>query len=98
MEKFETDIDTEKHTERQASLRKERPDNKSDKRFLLSREQFSKDRIEALREEIDAMKSKYPEVLSLCLFGSMVKGTAHEESDIDGYLLLILHSQQKNNK
>ncbi|MFA6898442.1 MAG: hypothetical protein WC250_03510, partial [Candidatus Paceibacterota bacterium] len=29
-----------------------------------------------------------PEVLSFCMFGSMVKGMAHEGSDIDGYLYI----------
>lgn len=71
-----------------ASIAKERPENETDKRFVVSHEEFSKQRLEAVHEEVDEMKSKYPEVLSLCMFGSMVKGTAHEGSDIDGYLFI----------
>lgn len=79
----------EKYTPEQlASLAKERPKNESDKRFVLSKEEFSKQRLDAVKQEVDALRQKYPEVLSLCLFGSMVKGTAHEGSDIDGYLFI----------
>lgn len=70
------------------SLAKERPRNETSKRFVLSKEQFSRERLNAVKEEVDELQRKYPEVLSLCLFGSMVKGTAHEGSDIDGYLYI----------
>lgn len=74
--------------EEMASLSKERPQNETDKRFVLSEEDFSEKHLTAVKEEVDEIKEKYPEVLSLCLFGSMVKGTAHEDSDIDGYLFI----------
>ena len=74
--------------ERLESLSKERARNESDKRFVLSKEAFSVQRLDAVKQEVDRLKEKYPEVLSLCLFGSMVKGTAHEGSDIDGELFI----------
>lgn len=70
------------------SLSKVRPENGTNKRFVLSKEDFSKERIIAVKQEVEEMKKKYPEVLSLCMFGSMVKGTAHEGSDIDAYLYI----------
>lgn len=60
----------------------------SEKRFLLSSEPFAKERMASIQETLREMKHKYPEVLSFCTFGSMVKGTAHEKSDIDGYLFV----------
>ena len=78
-----------KYTARQiASMEKERPENETDKRFVLSREGFSRERLDALKEEVDNIKKKYPEVLSFSMYGSMVKGTAHEGSDFDGYLFV----------
>ncbi len=74
--------------EQLASLQKERPKNETEKRFVLSKEDFSKKRLGVLKEEVDALKEKYPEVLSFCVYGSMVKGTAHERSDIDGWLFV----------
>ncbi len=70
------------------SLAKDRPKNETEKRFVLSPEEFSRERLQAVKDEIAEMQAKYPEVLSLCMFGSMVKGTAHEGSDIDAYLYI----------
>jgi predicted nucleotidyltransferase len=70
------------------SLNKQRPKNESEKRFVLSTEEFSRERLNAVKNEVVEMQQKYPEVLSLCMYGSMVKGTAHEGSDIDGYLFI----------
>lgn len=65
-----------------------RPRNETDKRYVLSREQFSVDRIKAVKDQVMEMKSKHPEFLSMCMFGSMVKGTAHDKSDIDGVIFV----------
>lgn len=82
-------IDTPAYTPKQiASMEKERPKNEKEKRFVLSGEKFSKERLTALKEEVDSIKGKYPEVLSFSMYGSMVKGTAHEGSDFDGYLFV----------
>jgi predicted nucleotidyltransferase len=70
------------------SLNKQRPKNESEKRFVLSTEEFSRERLNAVKNEVVEMQQKYPEVLSLCMYGSMVKGTAHEGTDIDGYLFI----------
>ena len=70
------------------SLAKERPKNETDKRFVLSKEAFAQERMQAVKESVDEIKEKHNEVLSFCMFGSMTKGTAHEGSDIDGYLYI----------
>ena len=81
--------DTAEYTQEQlASLAKNRPANESEKRFVLSKEEFSRNRLEALKDGVREIKEEHPEVLSFCMFGSMVKGTAHEGSDIDGYLYI----------
>lgn len=74
--------------EQLASLAKERPKNESGKRFVLSQNETLRSRLDIVKQEVEKLKEKYPEVLSLCLFGSMVKGTAHEGSDIDGELFI----------
>mgnify|MGYP003393243005 CR=1 FL=1 len=80
------------------SFEKQRPKNETKKRFVLSPEEFSKERLAAVKGVMGEIQSKYPEVLSLCMFGSMVKGTAHKESDIDGYLFIdtSLIAQKEN--
>ncbi|MBM4177364.1 nucleotidyltransferase domain-containing protein, partial [Candidatus Gribaldobacteria bacterium] len=59
-----------------------------EKRFKLSREPFAKERIKAIKDSVKKLQGEYPEVLSLCLFGSMVKGNIKKTSDIDGYLFV----------
>ena len=58
------------------------------KRFQLSGEKFAKERMATVKEVVKSLQSKHPEVLSLCMFGSMTTGTARPESDIDGYLFV----------
>ena len=59
------------------------------KRFILSREQFAKDRMQTVQKEVRKLIKDHPEVLSFCMFGSMVKkGTPRIDSDIDGYLFI----------
>lgn len=60
----------------------------TEKRFVLSKEPFAKQRIEAIRQIVGDMKAVYPEVLSFCMFGSMTSGRANPGSDIDGYLFV----------
>jgi predicted nucleotidyltransferase len=69
-------------------MAKPRPKSESEKRFSLSDEEFSKVRLRAVQDEVETIKKKHPEVLSFCMFGSMVKGTAHKGSDIDGWLYI----------
>jgi len=85
MEKFPKGELSSKELE---SLSKARPENETSKRFVLSKEDFSKERLTAIKTVVEEIKEKYPEILSLCMFGSMVKGTAHEGSDIDAYLYI----------
>ena len=60
------------------------------KRFVLSNQEFAQKRLSVIREVFNEIKKEYPEVLSLCMFGSMVNnGTnVREDSDIDGYLFI----------
>lgn len=60
----------------------------SDKRFSLNKEDFARKRMAIIQKKVKEMKEGHPEVLSLCLFGSMVKGKARPESDIDGFLFV----------
>jgi len=59
-------------------------------RFSLSEDPIIKDRLAGVKRAVERMKHDCPEVLSFCLFGSMVKGTADKDSDVDGYLFVDL--------
>jgi predicted nucleotidyltransferase len=58
------------------------------KRFLLSRNPKLKERIRVLHKVVDDLKEQYPEIISLNLFGSLVKGYANEESDFDAQIFI----------
>lgn len=66
----------------------ERNPTESSKRFSLSSEESAKEKIRAVQSTIEEMKREYPEVIGVSLFGSLVKGTATLESDIDALLLV----------
>lgn len=57
-------------------------------RFRLSREPFARERIRAVKETMDELKDQHPEFLSMCLFGSLVKGRTRPDSDIDAYVFV----------
>lgn len=61
-----------------------KPRERSEKRFILSKEQFAQERIRGIKDTVRELQKEYSEVLGLCLFGSMTKGTVCPESDIDG--------------
>lgn len=67
-------------------------------RFLLSNNPELQKRLKKLQEAVAELKKDFPEIVSLNLFGSMVKGYANETSDIDGYLMvdgtLIPHTSE----
>jgi predicted nucleotidyltransferase len=74
------------------------------KRFLLSNSPEIKKRLHKIQEIIYEMKEKYPEIISACIFGSMTKGYANKESDIDMYLILdqekldkLMESKEREN-
>lgn len=58
------------------------------KRFRINAESFARERLKGLRESFSEIQKEYPEVVSLALFGSMTKGKAREESDIDGWIFV----------
>jgi len=71
----------------------------TEKRFVLSKEPFVKERMEAVKQVVDDIKSVHPEVLSFCMFGSMTSGRANPDSDIDGYLFVdASKTAEKNSK
>lgn len=66
------------------------------RRFLLSRSLEWKERIKKLQEVFYEIKKDHPEVVSLSLFGSLTKGYANEESDVDGWLNIDNDKTPKN--
>ena len=53
------------------------------KRFLLSSSPELRERMSKLQDTVYELKEKYPEIISLGLYGSFTKGYATPESDID---------------
>lgn len=69
-----------------------------EKRFHLSSAEFSRDRLRILREEFKKFQREYPgEVIAFSLYGSMSKGYAEEESDIDGALFFDKNAKDAGN-
>lgn len=58
------------------------------KRSLLSSDPELRERIKALREVVEGLRTKYPEIIGITLFGSHTKGYANEKSDIDACIYL----------
>jgi predicted nucleotidyltransferase len=58
------------------------------KRFIVPKDSICQVRLHETQNVIDEVKKEYPEVLSLCAFGSTTKGKAKESSDIDGWLFV----------
>ncbi len=65
------------------------------KRFHLSREPFAKERLRALKEEFARFQERHPEALSFHLYGSLSKGYAVPESDVDGILFFSLDNARE---
>lgn len=61
-------------------------DKLEEKRFVLSGNPELQRRLRKISETVTELKKDYPEIVSLNLFGSMVKGYANQNSDIDGYI------------
>lgn len=62
--------------------------HESSKRFVISKDEFARERVHALQAAFKEMQAAYPEATALSLFGSLVKGTANEKSDIDAMLVI----------
>lgn len=58
------------------------------KRFLLSSNPEIKKRLAGLKEIVRDLQNRYPEFISLSLYGSLVKGYATPKSDIDAALFI----------
>jgi hypothetical protein len=63
-------------------------ENLGPKRFEIQSDSFVHERLDAVQNGVEEMKEEDPSVVGLTMYGSMVKGKAHEGSDIDGYLYL----------
>ena len=59
-----------------------------EKRFQVNENQILQERLKGIQSIVNEMQREYPEVLSFTAYGSMVKGTATLESDIDGTLFI----------
>lgn len=60
----------------------------AEKRFIVPKEAIGSVRLNELQRVVDEVKAEYPEVLSVCVFGSSTKGRARKDSDIDGWMFV----------
>lgn len=67
----------------------------SPKRFNFQKEEFSQERVKAVKETVAELREKHSEILGLNLFGSLTKGLSREESDIDWNLLVEVDQNNK---
>lgn len=58
------------------------------KRYKLNKEDYVKQRIEAVRASYESFKDSNPEVVGLTLFGSTVRGEVKLASDLDAYVFI----------
>lgn len=58
------------------------------KRFSLPQDENIRSRLHQVRAGFQELQSQNPEVVGMTLFGSMVKGTAHQDSDIDSFIFI----------
>lgn len=58
------------------------------KRFLLSSEPKLREKLKALRDVVNKLCIKYPEVIGVTYYGSQVKGYADAQSDIDACIFI----------
>ena len=61
-------------------------------RFDIGKNKEVKTRIDLIQETVREMQKERPEIVSFAMFGSMVKGYATPESDIDGKMIVSVDS------
>ena len=66
------------------------------RRFEVSGETFSRERLAAVRETYEQLKTARPDFLGLTLYGSMTNGRAIPESDIDCSVFIDANEVLKN--
>lgn len=83
-------IETEPGPISDDQFKSESPDEteKPKRRFVLGKEPFARERIEAIKSAVEELQTENPEILGLTLFGSTVKGRHTKASDIDGFLFV----------
>lgn len=82
--------------ERRKRIAEIAPETLETKRFFLSRNPELKKRVQELHKVVDALKEKYPEIISLNIFGSLIKGYANEQSDLDAFVFIDKSKIPKN--
>ncbi|MBP6976562.1 nucleotidyltransferase domain-containing protein [Candidatus Dojkabacteria bacterium] len=63
-------------------------ENGYEPRIYIPKDSISYTRLTETQSVVKDLKTRYPEILSLCVFGSNIKGKATKESDIDGWLFV----------
>ncbi len=66
------------------------------KRFIVTSEQQPKARLAAFRQALTEARAHFPEIVGATLYGSMVKDTAHEGSDVDAYIFVDLDAAKQH--
>jgi len=62
--------------------------NTTEPRFIIPKDSLGYERLVETQAIVKELKTENPEIISLCVFGSNVKGTAADKSDIDGWLFV----------
>lgn len=75
----------------------EQPKENYTKRFDLGNSEVVRERLHSIQSMVRKMKESEPSVVSFLMYGSMVKGYATPESDIDGYFLIDTDEASKKN-
>ncbi len=74
----------------------------SEKRFLLSSSPEAKERLASLRRHVNDLMEIYPELVGVGVFGSLLKGYASADSDIDAYVFTdarrLSHTQRADRR
>ena len=65
-------------------------DKLQEKRYVISKEENARKKFEVFREIFWRVEKEHPEIIGATLFGSMVKGTAGLNSDIDAFIFVDL--------
>lgn len=74
--------------EKEAFKYEGRAEATTDKRFEIQRDEFVRERLVALRDCLAELQNEHPEIMGLTIYGSITKGRAVEESDVDCVLFI----------
>jgi len=60
----------------------------SESRINIPKDSIAYTRLIETQSVVKELKQEYPEILSLCVYGSNIKGFATQQSDIDGWMFV----------